>query len=95
MARRNVRHKAAKMTIPLGIAIPVVLHAERTLRPALAGDMKLAAYRGLGVNDSGVDMAELKIIAMPYLVGAGVHFAAKHLGINRALGRAKIPFARL
>lgn len=48
-----------------------------------------------GVGPVGFYWSHLRSGAVPILAGLLVHKAASMLGINRALGRARVPFIRL
>jgi len=97
----RARRSASKMTIPLAVVGGVAGMPAITL---MINDIKAGAWEKIpahmgeiaGVTSTGVfsfPLAQKNL--MPLLAGALVHKAAGIVGVNRMLGRAKIPIIRV
>lgn len=96
------------MTLPMGIVVPMAsslisppaANWNSPLQYAQAGDWNNFAgamkYGWLGIAPSGAfDFVNGAAYLKWTIVGGLVHWAAGRLGINRALGRAKVPMLRV
>jgi len=94
------------MTIPIapvaglvaGLAAPpevsFIDHLQKgEIRPALG--RLTANYTGYNIDTGTWDYNELKNGLLPLFVGMIVHMAASRLGVNRMLGRARVPLIRV
>lgn len=89
------------MTIPIapvaGLAAGLSFPAEALMR----GDWLSAAYRvcssytGYDPQAQTWSMDNLKRGLMPLMIGFAIHWIAGKIGVNRMLGRAKIPLIRI
>lgn len=96
MASKKKTRRAAKMTIPLAFAAPVIMRGIDTGRDLMAGKTADAAYVLTGVNSSGnFDAGRVISTYAPIAAGYAIHKGASMLGINRQLARMKIPFLRV
>ena len=97
----KARRKAAKMTIPVAVIGGVAGMPAMSL---IIGDVKAGNWDLIprhmgeiaGVTSTGTfswPLAQKNM--MPLIAGALVHKAAGIVGINRMLGKAKIPFLRV
>lgn len=97
MAKKRT-HRARKTTIPMaivsGFAPTVVGVVNRISTPSAVGDYLKSGWTGIG-SDGRFNPANLRQGLVPVLAGFGVHKVASVLGINRALGRARIPLVRV
>ena len=99
-ARRGTR-RAAKLTVPLAVVAGFTPLLARAITGYKGngvvglGDGVLSGLTGYSTFDhkwhSDIMMQNLG----PIVAGFGVHWLAGRLGINRALGRAKVPFLRI
>ncbi|GAH99796.1 unnamed protein product [marine sediment metagenome] len=90
------------MTIPLGIVagfVPYLVNLKQGYDAGGLGMMSMYGVRSLtGYNyeTHSFSVGDMRYGLMPILLGMGVHkFIGGKLGVNRALGRAKVPFIRL
>ena len=100
MARRRYgkkRRGSHKMTVPVAIAAPAVWAMYRFVEPAIKGNMPLAVMQVTGYNfaTNALNLGALYDTYGPVLVGAVIHKGASMFGVNRALGRMKIPLLRI
>jgi hypothetical protein len=99
--RGKRHHSKAKMTIPLAIVagfVPLASNAwTRFQREGIAGLGRELPADLIGIDPtSGVwNMKWLMRGTVPILGGFVIHKLAGKLGINRALGKAGIPFIRI
>lgn len=96
----NKRMGKRSTTIPLAVVGGVFgAPAVRAgISKIFKGDLKGAmgeAGRIAGATSSGFNAKVAMENIMPILVGIGIHKVASKLGVNRALGRAKIPLIRI
>jgi hypothetical protein len=83
------------MTIPLAIAIPVGSSAMDIGTKLMNRDYKgLNQYAGLDANGN-VHMESFIGAYGPWIAGFAIHWGATRFGVNRALGRARIPVIRV
>lgn len=99
---RRARRRAAKMTVPIAVLAGLAPGAAsayegfkkdgfRGLSYRLAND-----YTGYDAYNKAWNASELKNGLMPLVAGFMVHWLiGGKLGVNRALGRARVPFVRL
>lgn len=88
------------MTLPLAIVGPALWVGWRAAEPILNAGNKgttLAAERLTGYNfeRNAINWGALKDTYGPLVVGGIVHYIAKATGINKTLGRAKVPLIRI
>lgn len=97
----NTRRKARSVTVPLMIVLPIAgtLMWSHTMHPKLEGKINLfiKAYTGFDPGLGTWNSGWLKNGLYPLILGAALHkfVGGAPLHLNRALGRAKIPFIRL
>lgn len=95
------RHARAKMTIPLAVVagfVPLGVFAyEGYLAGGFANAGRRIAQRLTGYDSTANVFIAKELMAGwgPIVTGFAVHWFAGKMGINRALGRAKIPLLRL
>jgi hypothetical protein len=98
------RRRKAKMTIPLGIVagfIPAINDA-RVNSSNFGGIGNSAMHTAAGligwdtVTNKWVGLTQMKAAgAGGVLIGFAAHYIASKMGVNRALGRAGVPFIRI
>lgn len=99
----RAKGRAAKMTIPLApaaglVAMPAV---GQVITDIMTGQYQniaphLGQIAGIPVGSGGkFDRNVLQAQWTPFAAGMLVHIAASKLGVNRMLGRAKIPIVRV
>ena len=99
-SRRAVRRRS-QTTMPIAVVGGLAAGLITPAQFAMAGDFNSAgrllvsSYTGYDMGTGQFNMANLRMGLAPLLVGFLVHTAASKLGINRALGRARIPFVRV
>jgi len=95
--RRNGRSKA-RFTLPVAIVAgfipPLVGVWNRRNSGTAIGDYLKGAFIGLD-SAGNFNPALLKSGLMPVVLGMIMHMVASRFGVNRALGRAGIPFIRV
>lgn len=95
---RRRKHRRAKTTIPLGIVagfIPLGVGIwNRKSAPASIGPYVLGSLTGY-VPGHGFNAGNMAEGSMPILAGFVAHWVAGRLGVNRALGRARLPLFRI
>ena len=108
MARRKSR-KRRSLTIPLapvigvsaGLFAPAKGHTEGPVAMIMKGNFEDAFwqltknYTGLDYKTGNWDLENLKRGLLPLIIGIATHKVASYLGINRALGRARVPLIRI
>jgi hypothetical protein len=97
MARhyRKKHHSRGKTTLPLAIIVPVGMAAIDIGEKVMAKNYKgLNQYAGLNENGQFYVPSLLGAYA-PFVSGFAIHWGASKIGINRALGRAKVPLIRI
>jgi hypothetical protein len=92
-------HRKAKFTLPIAVVagfVPVAagLWNRRTSAQSMA-DYLQQGFTGITPGTGQFNLGNLRIGMMPVLAGFIVHMIAGKLGINRAIGRAGIPFIRI
>lgn len=99
---RPKRRSAAKMTVPVAVIAGFVpMGADILSAYRVAGAQ--GAIEHLALCTTGYDPSDGKFKPMfafqklygPLIAGVMVHKIAGYLGVNRALGRAKVPFLRI
>lgn len=107
MARRRVRYVARRVRRRPGLTIPVapIMGFTAAMYPiaelAINGDYKGAIteaslrFTGYDPYTGSFAAYKLKEGLLPILMGFLVHWVAGKIGINRALGRARIPVIRV
>lgn len=97
----NTRRKAREVTIPIAIVGPIAgtLMWSHLNHPKLEGKFNLfiKAYTGFDPGLGTYHSGWLRRGLYPLILGALIHkfVGGAPLNVNRALGRAKIPFLRL
>jgi hypothetical protein len=96
MAKKK-RHGSKKMTLPMAIMAPVGMMAYYTAQNISRKDdtQLLKDYVGYDNHAKTWNLAGPVQFYGPLAVGAAIHFLAGRFGVNRALGRAGIPFIRI
>lgn len=96
--RRSGYRAKPKMTIPLSIVagfVPVVVGVwNRRSSGQAVSDYLQSSFTGIG-SDGKFNFANLKGGLMPIIAGFAVHKVASVIGINKALGRARVPLLRV
>lgn len=104
MAKKKKNRKQRSFTIPMAVVGGVVAGVSPAIQKGLEGDwvgiMDKLAYgfagvSGVNVGQPKLDLKGLKTGLLPVIIGAMVHIVASKLGINRALGRSRIPVIRI
>lgn len=97
---QRTRRRAQKMTLPIsllaGVGIPLAGSAKSFT--TMGFDEWLAHQREeyLGISMADGSWHPFSAPALRSIImGAAIHWGANKLGVNRALGRAKIPVARV
>ena len=92
-------HRKAKFTLPIAVVagfIPTVYGVwNRRSSMANVSAYLQSSWTGTNPVDFSFSFSNLKTGLLPALAGFGVHLLASKVGINRALGRAGIPFFRV
>jgi hypothetical protein len=89
------------MTIPIAPLIGFAVGLYPSVESVMEGNIHQAAQRlgrdyiGYDYTDGTFDVKRAYHGLAPLFMGALVHTAASKLGINRALGRAKVPLVRI
>lgn len=101
MARRKGRHHRARFTLPLAVIggfVPLGVAVGQSLAagsPAQAADEVVKGLTGWSPTEHRWNFTYLKNGAAPIALGFLVHWIASRVGINRALGRARVPLIRI
>ncbi len=101
IARRRVGHKAKSMTIPLAVIagfVPMGMNVWTSYKEGgldKASQSLVAQTTGYSRYDGKFHLDYLVAGMGPVLGGILVHKLANKLGVNRAIGRAGVPFLRL
>ena len=99
----KARRASSKMTIPLGLVAGLGASVGRPLKTLidnpsnveLAMNQLIEGYTGFYPADGSWDMNRLKFGLYPLIAGAMAHKIAGMVGVNRALGKAKVPYLRV
>lgn len=101
MAKRKGARRHNNFTIPVAVVAGLAPGAYRAYEGFTTDGIRGVAYR-LSNDFTGFDpyqkkwsLFEMKYGLGPLLLGVMVHKVAGKLGINRALGKAGIPFLRI
>jgi hypothetical protein len=93
---KKKRHGSRSMTLPMAVIVPVAVLGYNAAKSMAAGhsDDVVEAFTGMR---SGQPWSPNRMIANlgPIAVGFGVHWLAGKIGVNRMLGRAKVPLIRI
>jgi len=99
MAKKKVKRRKAQMTLPLAVVAGFLPAGGKLYesRGSVEGISNTASRIFLGFNpDNGKwDLEDMKFGIGPILVGFMMHKIASGLGVNRALGAARVPFIRI
>lgn len=102
MAPKAKTHKGRKFTIPMAIVAGLIPGLANSFNHLTKGGgidaVRVVAsrdYLGFDPRDNSWKWDRMWGGTLPIVVGMVVHKAASVLGVNRALGRAGIPFFRL
>jgi len=96
--RRSFRRpKTLSLAIAAGFMVPIVPAVKRLIQgDGLMGFKDEMQSRFIGLSPEGkFESNRLMGGLYPVALGFGVHWFASKIGINRALGRAGIPFVRI
>jgi len=94
--RKKKGRSSKKMTLPIAVIAPVAAVGYFLGKELAAGQVGLVLKQTTGFENgkfSGV--SDIAGTYGPILLGVGVHKAASRIGVNRAMGAAKIPFIRI
>jgi hypothetical protein len=100
MAKKKRRYSRS-FTVPVAIVAPLALEGVARFQDVQEGNSQLALdrivqhYTGYSPNLHDWRWERLKVGAGPLLVGLIAHKIATKFGLNRALGRAGVPFIRI
>jgi hypothetical protein len=87
------------MTIPLAVVagfVPVAVGVwNRRASGTAVADYLQAGFTGITPGTGQFNLGNLRLGLMPVFAGFICHTIASKLGINRAIGRAGIPFIRI
>ena len=96
------RGTARSFTLPLAVVAGLAGGLSPTISVAMRGQGPYAAFNELSRDFTGFDPAtgswdwtDLQRGLVPVLAGFIVHAVASKIGVNRALGRARVPFIRI
>lgn len=101
MAKAKAHRRRAGMTVPLavlaGFAPLGVSTIEGFKQNGAEGAMHyaVAGLTGWDTRTNKWELAYMTRGTIPIVLGFLVHYAASRLGVNRALGRARVPFLRI
>jgi len=99
MAKKNVKKKKPQMTIPIAIVAGFVPGAmslyEARSSPETFGRQASRIYTGFDPVGGKYNLQDMRFGTFPIFGGFLVHKVASALGVNRALGAAKMPFLRI
>jgi len=100
MAKKKSKRRS-RPTIPLAVVAGFAAPARIIYRESLANGIEGGAaatgriFTGYDSTRGVWDFRQLQFGFAPVLVGFGIHKLASLVGINRALGAARIPFIRI
>jgi hypothetical protein len=97
MARhKKYKHSRGKTTIPIAIVAPVAVVAFKVGKDLMAGNTLDVQQSLTGVDQGGQFHSQFVIPTyLPIAAGAAIHYAAGRFGVNKMLGRARIPLLRI
>lgn len=105
LARRRYRRRkrqSRKFTIPIAVvagvaagSAPPIIHAIQSRDFRMSIRMLVENYTGIDIDTGKFYWEGLSRGLLPLIMGVAIHKVAGVLGINRALGRAKIPILRI
>jgi len=91
-AYRARRRGSKTLTIPLAVVGGTIAGFRQPINQAIAGDWAGAVNT---LADSFTTVEGAKQTLIPIFIGFLAHYVAGKLGINRALGRARVPILRI
>lgn len=100
-AYRYVRRKASGFTLPVAVVAGMGAGMIEPVQLAMAGnwvsglDRFIWNYTGYSYGAKRFDANGLKNGLFPLIIGYAVHKGASMVGINRALGAARVPVIRI
>jgi len=100
MAKKK-HHRRPRATLPLAVVAGFLPAGRIIYRESLAGGIEggVAAtsriFLGYDSTNSVWDFRQLQFGFGPVIMGFGIHKLAQMMGVNRALGAARIPFLRI
>ena len=89
------------MTIPIAVVGGAVAGVVETIpylmdgRFDMAGELLVRNYTGWSIKENKWYYPYAQRGLMPLLIGMIIHVLASKLGVNRMLGRARVPFLRI
>jgi hypothetical protein len=93
---RKKSHSRGKTTLPIAIVAPVAVVAFKVGKDLMAGNTLDVQQSLTGVGPDGQFHSQFVIPTyMPIAAGAAIHYAASRFGVNKMLGRARIPLIRV
>jgi len=98
MARKGRKsRKSSKMTLPVALVAPILFVGYENASLAMTGrEGALQAMANItGIDNGHLNMNRLALTYGPVVAGAIIHKGAGYFGVNKALGRAKVPFLRV
>lgn len=101
MAKKKTARRTHSFTIPVAVIAGLAPGAYRAYEGFSTDGIRGLAYRlsndftGFDPYQKKFNLFEMKYGLGPLLLGVAVHKVAGKLGINRALGRAGVPFLRV
>lgn len=99
MAKKKKQRRRQRFTIPLAIVggmLPVAVGVwNRRSSSTEMGNYLQAGFTGISSGTGTFDFANLRQGLFPIMAGFVVHTVASRLGINRALGRSRLPVVRI
>jgi len=97
--KRGRGRRQRKMTLPLGIIggmLPVAAGVwARKSSGTEMGNYLQAGFTGITPGTGQFNVANFRLGLFPIMAGFMVHAVAGRLGVNRALGRARLPLIRI
>lgn len=103
MAKKKKRRRANKFTLPITIVAPMAAVGVDVVKYSNDRGLSSGMYRlteimtGYNPNNKSDpwDISRMKSGLFPILAGMVVHKIAGRLGVNRALGKAGVPYLRV
>lgn len=102
MAKKRVFHRSKSFTLPLA-AIAGIVASEPVrgiFKSAMDGNVSqiplyFGHFAGIKGDTGRFDLRIFLETYVPLFMGFGVHWLASRMGVNRALGAAKVPIVRI
>ena len=93
---RKKSHSRGKTTLPIAIVAPVAVVAFKVGKDLMAGNTLDVQQSLTGIGPDGKFYSQFVIgTYTPIVAGAAIHWAAGRFGVNKMLGRARIPLIRV